>query len=70
MLVSDHACVGNATCHPSLKYFSVAELAQMVEHWDVAPGVTGSIPVLRPIVFRRIRFKSTALCARRTRRAG
>jgi hypothetical protein len=33
----------------------------MVEHWDVAPGVTGSIPVLRPIVLRRIRFKSKAL---------
>jgi hypothetical protein len=26
----------------------MAELAQLVEHWDVAPGVTGSIPVLRP----------------------
>lgn len=30
---------------------SMAELAQMVEHWDVAPGVTGSIPVLRPIEY-------------------
>ena len=38
----------------------MAALAQLVEHWIVAPGVTGSIPVCRPKFCTVVHAKSPA----------